>query len=210
MKKTAILILTAMAIISCQPKEKEVKQSEKETTNMETLNRWGEFHEIQPTEISGNVIQLIGKEWMLITAGNETSFNTMTASWGALGEIWSKPVSLITVRDVRYTYEFLQENEIYTLSFFDEKYKEALTILGTKSGRDSDKVRESGLTPLATSNGSMAFAEAKLIIECKKLYAEPFKESSFTDKNLYEKIYVEGNPSMHTFYIGEILNVWVK
>ena len=206
MKKTAVIILIAMAAVSCQPKEK----IEKETTSMETKNHWGDFAEIAPTEISENVIQLIGKEWMLITAGTESAFNSMTASWGALGEIWSKPASFIMVRDSRYTYQFLQENGIYTLCFFDETYKEALTIMGTKSGRDTDKVKESGLTPVVTPNGSMAYAEAKMVIECKKLYAEPFKEEAFTDKETFERIYVKGDNSIHTFYVGEILNVWTK
>lgn len=161
-------------------------------------------------DISENVIKLIGKDWMLITAGGENSFNTMTASWGALGEIWSKPVSIITVRDIRYTYEFLENNEHYTLSFFPDEYKDALTILGTKSGRDSDKVKESGLTPLPLENGTIGFKEAKLVIECKKLYAEPFKKASFIDETVYENIYEKGENSMHTLYIGEIINVYIK
>ena len=210
MKKLAVIVLIAMAAAACQPKEKEVAQSENEMTNLETRNRWGEFTEIAPTEISENVIQLIGKDWMLITAGTENSFNSMTASWGALGEIWSNPASFIMVRNSRYTHQFLQENEIYTLCFFDEEYKGALTIMGTKSGRDTDKVKESGLTPVATPNGSMAYAEAKMVIECKKLYAEPFKEESFANNEIFEKIYVQGDKSMHTLYIGEILNVWKK
>ena len=208
MKKLFFVFMITAGIISCQPKEKDIKQTE--DMSEITGEKWSGFSKIEPTAISENAIQLIGKEWMLITAGDESAFNTMTASWGCLGEIWSKPVSMITVRDSRYTYEFLQKGDYYSLSFFSKDYRNTLATLGSKSGRDTDKIKESGLTPVVTPTGTMSFKEAKLVIECKKLYAEPFKEESFIDKETFEKIYVKGDPSMHTFYIGEIVNVWIK
>jgi flavin reductase (DIM6/NTAB) family NADH-FMN oxidoreductase RutF len=81
------------------------------------------FKEIKPTEIKGNPVHLIGKEWMLITAGTTQHFNTMTASWGSMGELWFKPVCFCFVRPQRYTYEFMEKSDVFTLSFFDEQYK---------------------------------------------------------------------------------------
>ena len=98
-------------------------------------------------EINENAVKLIGKEWMLITAGNMENYNTMTASWGNIGFLWGKPVATIYVRPQRYTLEYIEREECFTLSFFPEQYRKALNICGTKSGRDTDKVKEAGLTP---------------------------------------------------------------
>lgn len=159
-----------------------------------------------------NVIQLIGKEWMLVTAGDESSYNTMTASWGGMGYIWERPSTFIFIRDTRYTYQFLQQHESFTLSFFNEKYRNALRICGTMSGRNTDKVKEAGLTPLETPSGLMSFEEARMIIECKKMFiqeldyanlAEPYKSK------IMEEVY-KNEPSKHQMFISEIVNIWIK
>lgn len=172
---------------------------------------WNGYVRVDPRSIPDNPVKLIGEDWMLVTAGKADSYNTMTASWGMLGEVWNRHVAAITVRDSRYTYRFLEQNDTYTLSFFTHDYRPALQLLGTKSGRDGDKVAESGLTPMELQSGDISFAEARMVIECRKLYAEPFKKDSFTDKSVYESVYnEEHSTSMHTLYIGEITNVWVK
>ncbi|MDR2009363.1 MAG: flavin reductase [Bacteroidales bacterium] len=206
--KNCILVIVMFTFLagSCVNKKSDNENVETTVTN----NHEEEFVKINATDIPDNVIKLISQDWMLITSGNKESFNTMTASWGALGEIWGKDASFIMVRDSRYTYEFLEENDYYTLSFFSENYRDALQLCGTKSGRDTDKVKESGLTSLELESGTMAFEEARLIIECRKLYSEPFKKESFTDDELFEKIYNEDDNSIHTLYIGEITNVWIK
>jgi len=152
------------------------------------------FVKITPQEIPGNVIKSVGNEWMLISAGNEKGYNGMTASWGGLG-VWNKPVAFILVHTDRHTYEFIEKEEYFTLSFFDEKYKPALKLFGTKSGRDMDKAKEAGLTGISTSPG-VAYAEAKLIIVCKKGF------STMTTKN--------DPPKGHKLYFGEIVAVWQK
>ena len=102
---------------------------------------------IDPKQIDENVIRLIGSQWMLVTAGNPAHFNTMTASWGGLGFLWNRPVAFVFIRPQRYTFQFAEENSGLTLSFFGEEYRDALKICGSRSGRDTDKVAEAGLTP---------------------------------------------------------------
>lgn len=174
--------------------------------NIDSMNS---FKKINPLDFSENAIELIGKQWILEAAGNpDTKFNMMTASWGGLGWLWEKPVSFIFVRPQRYTFEFIENEEYYTLTFYEEKHRNILQKMGSKSGRDIDKMKDSGLSPIKTPNGSVAFKEAKIIIECKKLYATFLKEEDFIDKTLPAKIYP--SKDFHKMYVGEILNIWIK
>jgi flavin reductase (DIM6/NTAB) family NADH-FMN oxidoreductase RutF len=163
----------------------------------------GTLHEITAEQISGNVINLIGKEWMLITAGTEAKFNMMTASWGGMGFLWGMPVSFCFVRPQRYTYEFMQKHTFYTLSFYDRNYRDALNLCGTKSGRDIDKVAATGLTPVTGNTGAVYFAEASLVIECRKLYTHHFEAQQFVDAEIPAKIYAADD--YHRMYVGEIV-----
>lgn len=159
--------------------------------------------------LNDNAVRLIGKDWMLIAAGNsDTSFNMMTASWGGLGWLWEKPVSFIFVRPQRYTYQFTEREPYYTVTFYEEKYRDILRKMGSVSGRNFDKIKNSGLTPFVTENGSVAFKEARIILECKKLYATNLLESAFVGTSVSAQMYP--NKDFHKMYIGEIVNVWVK
>lgn len=156
-----------------------------------------------------NVFDLIGKEWMLVTAGNLKCHNTMTASWGGLGWLWNRPVAFVFVRPERYTHEFIENNENLTLSFYDEAYRKALQICGTKSGRDTDKETEAGLTPVETEQGNATFKEARMTLECRKLFKTEMTEDSFLDNSILERWY--GNHpggSLHTVYVVEIEKVY--
>jgi flavin reductase (DIM6/NTAB) family NADH-FMN oxidoreductase RutF len=159
------------------------------------------FKEISPLEIPGNPIHLIGKEWMLITAGTPEHFNTMTASWGSMGELWFKPVSFCFVRPQRYTYEFLEKGDSFTLSFFEEKHKPQLNFCGSRSGRETDKAGECGFTPRAADNGSVYFEEARLVLECRKLYFQDMDPANFLDGSIMKNY---PNNDFHRMYIGEI------
>ena len=161
------------------------------------------LREITPEQIQDNPIKLIGKEWMLITAGQESQFNMMTASWGGVGFLWGMPVSFCFVRPQRYTYEFMEAYTNYTLSFYGSKYRDMLNLCGTKSGRDIDKVTATGLTPVTGSSGAVYFAEARLVIECRKLYTHDFEAQKFLDPDIPPKIYAAGD--YHRMYVGEIL-----
>lgn len=164
-----------------------------------------EFDTISPFELTENLFNSLDNDWMLITAGNEQKYNTMTASWGGLGILWNKPVAFIFIRPQRYTFEFAEKSSYLTLSFFEEQYRKALNFCGAKSGRDYDKVKETGLTPIRTDNG-IAFEESRLIIECEKLYADFLKTEQFIDKGVILKNYPKSD--FHRMYIGEIKSVY--
>ena len=161
------------------------------------------FAKTDLNRIDENVFKLIGSDWMLLAAGTEKSFNMMTASWGGMGVLWNKPVTYIFVRPTRYTYEFIEKNEVYSISFFEEKCRKALTLCGTKSGRDIDKVKESGLTPVISDTGIVHFGEAKLVLECRKLYYQDIDPANFLDPAI-NKMY---NNDYHRMYIGEIIRI---
>ncbi|OPY71533.1 MAG: Flavoredoxin [Syntrophorhabdus sp. PtaU1.Bin050] len=127
-----------------------------------------ELKEISPEAIMDNIFKLIGKDWMLVTAGTDVSFNTMTAAWGGLGVLWDKKICFCVIRPTRYTYTFMEKHEGFTLSFFEEQYRGALTYCGTKSGKDVDKIAQTGLTPVF-DNGIIYFSEARLVIVCRKI-----------------------------------------
>lgn len=163
------------------------------------------MHEIKISELNINPITLIGQKWMLITAGkSQDSYNTMTASWGQLGHLWNKDVSTIYVRPQRYTKKFVDQEEYYTLSFFDDNYQKALAYLGSHSGKDEDKVSKVGLTPIF-ADGYSYFKEAKLVIVCKKLYHAPVLEKGFYQATFCDSVYPQKD--FHEMYVGEIIKV---
>jgi len=164
------------------------------------------FKELEPLNLKENPFKLINDDWMLVSAGNEKKFNAMTASWGGLGIMWHKNVSYIVVRPTRYTFEFMEKHDHYTLSFFEEEYKDALTICGTKSGRDGDKIKEAGLTPIFDGNG-VYYQEAKIVVVCKKLYWQDIDPSHFLDESMND---FYPKKDYHRLYIGEIENMYEK
>lgn len=158
-----------------------------------------------------NPMRMVADEWMLITAGcRERGFNTMTARWGHFGAVWGGgglPSTVIYLRPQRYTREFMDREEFYTLSFFPEEYRKQLAYLGTRSGRDEDKVAKAGLTPIF-SEGVTYFEEARLVFVCRKLYRGRIEEAGFVDKSLVELNYPEKD--FHYFYIGEIVHAMAE
>lgn len=165
---------------------------------MSTLN------EISMESLSFNPFTKIGKEWMLITAGNEEKANTMTASWGGLGVMWGKNVVFVVIRETRYTKEFIDANDNFSLTFLGEEYRSSLNYLGTVSGRDEDKIEKAGLH-LSYAGGIPYFSEGKMVLTCKKMSATAVTPDQFLDNTIEEKWYKDGN--LHTLYIGEITSV---
>lgn len=154
----------------------------------------------------------IAKEWMLITAGtSKDAYNTMTASWGHLGSIWGhgggKPTAVIYIRPQRYTKQFVENNDYFSLSFFDKEYQEDLSYLGSHSGKDEDKVAKTKLTPEFNDKAAY-FKEANMVLFCRKLYKQDLKEENFLDKSVVSENYPLKD--FHTMYIGEIEEVLVK
>ena len=163
------------------------------------------FKEIKPDDIAESVFKLIAEDWFLLTAGTSAAgYNTMTASWGGLGQLWNKRVSFVFVRPQRHTLKFMENNGLFTMSFFSEEYRDALKYCGSHSGRDSDKAGETGLTPFEPSAGTVAFGEAKLILVCNKLYYQDIQPERFLDVEI-DNLYPE--KGYHRMYIGEIEKV---
>ncbi len=160
-----------------------------------------------------NAFELIGKEWMLVTGGTKDNFNMMTASWGGIGWLWNKPVAFIFIRPERYTYPLIEKNDHLTLSFLghDEAMRKVYNFCGSKSGRDFDKVKETGLTPIETEHGAITYEEARLTIEGRKMFRSKFTPEEFLDKAALERWYNDQpGGSLHTMYIVEIEKVYVK
>ncbi len=129
------------------------------------------------------------------------SFNFMTASWGGFGHLWDRNVCFIYVRPSRYTFEFLKKNRNFTLSFFEEVYRDKLDLCGSYSGRDTDKVKMTGFTPVESDAGSVFFKEARLVFFCRKIYHQDLDPANFADDTIM-KAYPEGD--YHRLYAGEI------
>ena len=157
---------------------------------------------VTPENINESAFKLIGSDWMLVTAGNLESWNTMTASWGGFGHIWNKNVCWCVVRPQRHTYGFMEKAHFFTLCFFDEKYRKVLNYCGTKSGRDVDKAAETGITPVATEGGAVYFAEARLIVECRKIYFQDLSPNNFLEASI-QKHYPDRD--YHRLYMGEVV-----
>ncbi len=166
------------------------------------------FRKIDVSELKFNPFEKIGKEWMLITAGSKEKFNTMTASWGQLGVLWNKNVLTCYIRPNRYTFEFIENGDTFTASFFGEECRKALSFCGSHSGRDCDKIKETGLTA-EEIDGNMTFSEADMVIVCRKLYSYDMSENGFlTNDGIPEQFF--GKDPYHKAYIAEITAVYVK
>ena len=165
--------------------------------------------EITVSKLNINPVIEIAKGWMLLTAGTkDTGYNTMTCSWGHIGSIWGRGGGMATavcyIRPQRYTKEFVDRENLYTLCFFPEENKKQLAYLGSHSGRDEDKVAIAGLTPVF-NEGFTYFAEAKLVLVCRKVYCAPLVEEGFLDNSILDEHYP--NRDLHEMYIGEIVKI---
>lgn len=199
--------VTAPAAPAAKEPEVAVQPKAKEVAEVSSGSLSG-YKNIAPEKIPGNFIKMLSQDWMLITAGNKDKFNMMTASWGGFGVLYNKPVVFCFINPARYTYKVIEtQGDTFTISFYTEMYRDALNYCGTKSGKDEDKVKGSGLSPVEMPGGSMAFKEAWMIIECKKLVSQSLLPDSINNND------VKANwldKPMHKMYIGEIVNVWVK
>ena len=162
---------------------------------------------IDVKSLQDNVFSLIGDRWMLITAGTAERCNTMTASWGGIGVMWGKNVAVTVIRPQRYTKEFVESHDCFTLSFYPEEYKKALSLCGSKSGREIDKAEETGLIPVF-DQAAPYFEQASLVLVCKKLYAQPMDPAGFVDKALDSRWYPDKD--YHKMFVGEVIKVLVK
>lgn len=168
------------------------------------------MHTFQPMPadlVEFNPFTKIGKEWALVTAGTKGKANTMTVSWGGVGVLWGKNVVYIFVRDSRYTKEFLDNNDFFSMTFLSEDYRDALNYCGSHSGREADKFAEAGLT-LSTRHSIPFVDEGNFVMLCQKMAAVKITDESFCIPEIKEKWYADGD--MHTMYVGEIIEIMAR
>lgn len=166
------------------------------------------FKKVNVSELGFDPFQRIGKDWALITGGTPEKFNTMTASWGQAGVLWNRNVLSCYIRPNRYTYGFIEDGECFTASFFSPEHRSALSFCGSHSGRDCDKMAETGLTP-AEFDGCVGFEQASLVLVCRKIYSYDLAESGFrTNDGIPQQFF--GTDPYHRAYIGEIIAAYVS
>ncbi len=161
--------------------------------------------EIAPENLKILPFSLWHIKCLLLTSGDfqKDHFNSMTVGWGSIGSMWSKPFAQVVVRPTRYTFEFMNRYDSFTLCAFPKQYRKALNFLGSRSGRDSDKIKESGLTPCPSQIiTAPAYDEAELILECKKVYWQDIDPSHFLDPAT-DSLYPQKD--YHRIYFGEIV-----
>lgn len=163
-----------------------------------------QFHKISPESFNKDPFTMIGKDWMLISAHKDGVVNTMTASWGGMGILWNKKVVFAFIRPQRYTKEFVDANDTFTLSFYNESYRQALAYFGRVSGKDEDKIAKMNFHPIIDGQAAY-FEESKIVVVCRKLYAQYMQPECFIDKELMQKDYP--NEDYHMVYVGEIIDV---
>ena len=165
---------------------------------------------IDISEITTSPVQLIGKQWMLITAGTPEKFNCMTASWGGIGYLWNRPVAFVFVRPNRHTATFIDAQPAFTLSFMPEQYRQDLVFCGRNSGRDVDKMAATSLVPATTPAGLPTFENAELVLECRKMFCTSLQEADFIDWSEVSPAWYEESNPLHKLYICEISSVLVS
>lgn len=165
------------------------------------------FITVKSEELNENFFHAIGNQWMLITAGNSESYNTMTASWGGVGVLWNKDVTFSFVRESRYTMEFLDREQYFTLCFFGDNMRKELAFCGANSGRDVNKTEVTGLIPCFDENAPY-FEQAELVLVCKKLYKQKMTADCFIDKSIINTSYSNGD--WHELFVGEIVKALRK
>ena len=180
--------------------------------NVKEMNFDQLFKQISPEEISDNVFTLVGKDFTVITAGKEDHYNSMTGSVTGLAFLFKKPTTWCFLREDRYTLEMIQKEQTYTMSYFSIEFKKQIIFLGSKSGRDSEKMKEVELTSVQTPCGDMSFKESRLIIECKLTALTTANPDDFCTQEAKDYIHeaFKEESDYRKYVFGEITHVWVK
>jgi len=168
---------------------------------------FSELQHITSQEFFSKNFELWDKDWLLLTSGDYSSgkFNSMVVAWGGFGIMWNKPMAMVVVRPTRHTFSFINSFDTFSLCAFPEQYRSAMNLLGTRSGRDGDKMKDAGLTPVSSSViAAPAFKEAELVFECQKIYWDDLEPQHFLDSRI-EKNYAKKD--YHRMFFGEVLRI---
>jgi len=164
------------------------------------------FHEISPKEMTDNLFAAFGDEWALLTAGTEKKANMMTIGWATAGILWKRPIVTVFVRPHRYTYQFMEKSLRFSVAFLEKRHRGTLNFCGSTSGKDRDKVKDSGLT-LLHEEGVPYFAESRLVLFCRKIYLHDIDPKNFLDPTIEENYPAK---DYHRMYVGHIEKVFTK
>lgn len=221
MKKVFVLLLSVATFFACNDPQKNVPTPPKASDStsvkaaiVDVKDKSFEelFKSISTKEIDQNLFKLYSENFSVLTSGNDSIYNSMTASWGGWGQLFDKPVAWNFLRANRYTLELIKKNETYTVSFFDEAYKEQVLFFGSKTGKGTDKMKEVSLNKVSTPSGLITYKEASLILECKLVELTTVKPDDFRSqegKDFVVDAYKEAK-DYHKLTFGEITQVWVK
>lgn len=215
MRKSLLLGLSVLFLMSCsEAKKEESKQSEvQEVVGNVADKSFDElFTNIPATDIKDNVFKLVGQDYTVITAGNDSLYNSMTASYGGWGQLFDKPTTWCFLRANRYTLEVIKKEQTYTMSYFADNYKDQVLFFGSKTGRNSEKMKENTLTKVSTPSGNISYKEARLIIECKLIQVTSVNPDDFYTEEGRRFVVDASKESneYHKVVFGEITNVWIK
>jgi flavin reductase (DIM6/NTAB) family NADH-FMN oxidoreductase RutF len=166
------------------------------------------FKVVDSKQLTNNFFVELDNNWALLTAGKKSYFNVMTVSWGTLGILWNMPVAIVFCRPQRHTFGYINNANAYTLSFLYPEDKNILKFCGSHSGKDTDKIKATGLEPLITKNGNMGYKQSRLTFECEKIYTGNIEEKNFNGFSLIQSIYP--TKDFHRFYIGKITGCYIK
>jgi len=220
MKNILLSFVSILFLISCTGKVKEAASTDSISLNTDSITNVKDksfddlFKKIEATDLTDNVFKLVGQDYTVITAGSDSLYNSMTASYGGWGQLFELPVTWCFLNASRYTLEVIKKEQTYTMSYFPDKYKEQVLFFGSKSGRDSEKMKENTLNSVETPAGNITYKEARLIIECKLVSITETNPKDFYSekgKAFVEKGMKDGNgKEFHKLVFGEITNVWIK
>ncbi|MDK2867814.1 MAG: hypothetical protein PWP38_2129 [Clostridiales bacterium] len=163
------------------------------------------FEKLEASQITENTIAMIRDRWPLLAAGTSDDFNFMTVSWGMIGELWFHDAVAVYVRHSRHTFQYMENHSQFTLSILKPGFEQALSIAGSKSGRDINKTAATGLTPVVI-DGGIAFEEAEYVIVAKRLFQSDLDYKAIEDEAIIKRAYGNGDP--HRMYIGAISSVY--
>ena len=218
-----LLLLFIVFAVSCNndsnKKQGDIADNKKKESKMENKTESVKdksfdelFIKVEAVELNDNVFKLVGSDFMLITAGDENHYNSMTAGWGGWGILFNKPSTWCFLRANRYTLELMKQHKTYTLAYFPDEYKEQVLYFGSISGRNTDKMKNASLSQVVTPNGNMAYKEAKLILECSLFEVSTVNPNDFyteEGKKFAEEGFVDAK-DYHKIVFGQITGIWVK
>lgn len=219
--KQVIYLVLFLAAVGCsspgannEAAQPTPQTAPKDTVDFKTLGFEELYKSVEPKALDVNIFTLLNEDWNVVTAGTESDYNSMIASWGGYGYLFEKPTAWLFLNASRYTLEKIKEKGTYTLSYLDSRYKEQKMLLGAKSGRDTDKMKESTLTPVQTPSGNITYKEAYMVVELQLEGLSELKPSDFkTEAN--QKFIIDGKEKgngkeYHRLVSGTITHIWVR